>query len=140
MMNVLLPVSEFMAKDLITVGEGDGLNEVKKIFDDHNIHHIPVVHFKEIKGMISKTDFLAYQKGVGKEADLAKIDAKQVMTTKLAKLSPDDRIQIAIDLFTLNRFHALPVVDKGELVGLITTHDLIIALSKEKIHLEDYKH
>ena len=139
-MNVLLPVSEFMAKDLITVGEGDGLNEVKKIFDDHNIHHIPVVHFKEIKGMISKTDFLAYLKGAGKDADLSKIDAKKVMTTKLAKLAPQDRVQIAIDLFTLNRFHALPVVDKGELVGLITTHDLIIALSKEKIHLEDYKH
>ena len=54
MMNVLLPVSEFMAKDLITVAEGDELTVVKKIFDDHNIHHIPVVHFKEIKGMISK--------------------------------------------------------------------------------------
>jgi acetoin utilization protein AcuB len=52
------------------------------------------------------------------------------MTKGLATLSPDDRIDIAIEVFRENILHAIPVVENDELVGLITTHDIIEALAK----------
>jgi CBS domain-containing protein len=66
--------------------------------------------------------------------------AEEIMTRKLAKVSPNDRLNVVVEIFKDNIIHALPVVnDEDELVGIITTHDLIQQLAKEKISDSDYK-
>ena len=57
------------------------------------------------------------------------------MTKGLAKLTPDQRINVALEIFMENRFHAIPVLDEasGELVGIITTFDIIKALATEEV-------
>ena len=146
-MNVLAPVSRIMSTDLITITPGESLVTVRGIFEKNNIHHIPVVHYKAIVGMISKTDYLHFRQGcMGEEGQKAKETyqlnqwkAEEIMTSKLAKLDSDDPIRTALDLFRLNRFHALPVLEKGELVGILTPHDIIDALATEKVPLENYR-
>ncbi|MEO1515009.1 MAG: CBS domain-containing protein [Bacteroidota bacterium] len=134
-MNYLAEVSSIMTKDLLTVAPTDGLERVKEIFDNHNIHHIPVVRYKKIVGMLSKYDYMGFLAGLrhadNQDVSLASVKVEQIMTTGLGKLEPSDRINIAIDIFNMNRFHALPVVEKEELVGLVTTHDLIKSLAHE---------
>ncbi|HMQ46787.1 MAG TPA: CBS domain-containing protein [Saprospiraceae bacterium] len=140
-MNVLAPIKSIMSDKLITVTPKDKLIEVKAIFDNHNIHHIPVVRFKEMVGLISKTDFIYFLRGFNRndedrfvnEARLRAYTAEDIMTKGLAKLSPTDRINVALDIFLNNRFHAIPVVENEELVGIVTTHDIIKALAAEKV-------
>lgn len=137
-LNLLDRVSSIMSKELITVHPKDTLLDVKAIFDNHRIHHIPVVEYKKLVGMISKTDLLHYQrnysqvpyKDVFEESRLKAYKVGEVMTKGLATLSPDDRIDVAIEVFRENILHAIPVTLDGELVGLITTHDIIEALAK----------
>lgn len=146
-MNVLAPVSTIMSTDLVTITPGESLVAVREIFDKNNIHHIPVVHYKEIVGLISKTDYLYFKQGCvggvgGKEKQTYQLNqwkAEEIMTSKLAKLEHDDPIRTALDLFRLNRFHALPVIENGDLVGIITPHDIIEALASEKVTLEAYQ-
>jgi acetoin utilization protein AcuB len=52
------------------------------------------------------------------------------MTKGLAVLSPDDRINVAIEVFKENILHAIPIVKDGELIGLLTTHDIIKQLAR----------
>ena len=40
-------------------------------------------------------------------------------------IEQDDNLGLAADIILANRFHALPVVDGVDLVGIITSHDLI---------------
>ena len=47
-MNILAPVKTIMSTELLTVNPADKLTLVKEIFDEHNIHHLPVVRFKEL--------------------------------------------------------------------------------------------
>jgi len=137
-LNLLIKVSSIMTRNLITVHPKDSLLDVKAIFDNHRIHHIPVVEFKKLVGMISKSDLLHYQrnysqvpyKDVFEESRLKAYKVGEVMTKGLATLSPDDRIDVAIEVFRENILHAIPVVENEELVGLITTHDIIEALAK----------
>ena len=64
--------------------------------------------------------------------------ASEIMTTHLAKLEPDDRINVALEVFSKNLFHALPVVEGGELAGIVTPFDVMKALLEEKpAHPED---
>ncbi len=137
-MDILAPVSTIMTKKLLTVNPKDKLSVVKEIFDTHKIHHLPVVRYKTIVGMLSKTDLLYFLKGVTydngyedmlNEARLSNYTADEIMTTGLAKISSKDRIGVAVEVFKENLFHAIPIVDDGELVGILTTYDIIRSLS-----------
>ncbi len=131
-----------MSTKLITVNPEDKLARIQEIFDQHNIHHLPVVRFKEIVGLVSKTDFLHFIRGFNQneedrfvnEARMRAYTAQDIMTTGLAKLSPNDRINVALELFMVNRFHAIPIVsENNELVGILTTYDIIKAVSQEEV-------
>jgi len=140
-MNLLTPVSELMTKELITVNPADKLISVRKIFDENRIHHIPVVRFRKIVGIISKSDLLYFMKGLGNvnnpidlnQGRLLITKAQDIMTTGLAKLAPTDRINVALEIFRENILHAIPVVKNDELVGILTTHDIITALAEKKL-------
>lgn len=130
-----------MSTNLLTVNPKDKLTAVKEIFETHQIHHIPVVRYKEIVGMISKTDFLHFLRGFNRneedrfvnEARLRAYNAEDLMTTGLAKIGPEERINVALEIFKENRFHAIPVVSENELVGILTTYDIINTLANEKV-------
>jgi acetoin utilization protein AcuB len=133
------PISSIMTTDLITVNEKDKLTVVKEIFDAKRIHHIPVVRFKKIVGIVSKTDFLSFIRGFShneedrfvNESRLRAYTVDEIMTTGLAKLEPTDRINVALEIFKINMFHAIPVVENEDLVGIVTTHDIIKTLAEE---------
>lgn len=135
-MNFQSPVSEYMTKQVITVSAEDSLSTVKEIFDKFNIHHIPVLHIRKIEGIISKSDLLLFLRGFTNveednlldEARLRNYKAKDIMTTRMAKVESTDKMNVVLEVLKINRFHALPVVDNDELVGIITTHDIIAAL------------
>jgi acetoin utilization protein AcuB len=136
-MNVFAPVSTLMVTDLVTINPETSLRKVKEIFEEHSFHHLPVVNFRKIVGMVSRTDFDRFVGGLKKANEattdlLEKTRAEEIMTKGLGKLEPDDRINVALEIFSKNWFHALPVVKDDELVGIITTQDIIRALLNEK--------
>ncbi|MEM1119772.1 MAG: CBS domain-containing protein [Bacteroidota bacterium] len=145
-MNLLQTVAQIMTTDLKTVRPSDSLMVVRDMFRNYSIHHIPVVSYDKIIGIISKEDYLNFQFGcIGDKHLEAKGDfrlvewqAKHIMTTKLAKLESTDTIRTALEVFKLNRIHALPIVDGDELVGIITPHDIIKTLAEQPIALTDY--
>lgn len=47
------------------------------------------------------------------------------MVVRLGKLEPQDRIELAIEVFLTNYFHCLPIVDGKELMGLLTPYDIL---------------
>ncbi len=140
-MNIFAPVSSLMTDyhQLVTVSPEDTLSKVKEIFDTHKFHHIPVVNFREIVGLISKSDFEHFMGGASHYAEdrfvndlrMERTHVSELMTTRLGKVASDDRINVVLEVFLINRFHALPVVDNNELVGIITPFDIMTALSKQ---------
>ncbi len=138
-MNLLSPVSELMSDNLISVNPEDHLSVVQKIFESYKIHHVPVVEGDKLVGLISKNDFyrlLSGQVESGKNpVDVIKeAPVKSLMTKGLARLEPTDRIDVALELFKINRFHAVPVtLEDRTLVGMLTTHDIIKALAEGKL-------
>jgi len=140
-MNIFAPISSLMTDHtkLITVAPEESILKIKEIFDQHNFHHIPVVHFREIVGIVSRSDFEYFMGGAShfeedkyvNELRMERTLVKEIMIKRLGKVSSDDRINVALEVFLINRFHALPVVDNEELVGIITPYDIMKALSKQ---------
>lgn len=145
-MNIMAPVSSIMSQNLITVTPEEKLIAIKDIFDKHPIHHVPVVKFKTIVGIISKSDFLHFIRGFSHNADDQFVDsarlrtfkAEDIMTRGLVKLDKRDPIRTVIDLFKINRFHAIPITDGEELIGIVTTYDIIKRIAEEPVNPGDY--
>lgn len=133
-MNELALVSEIMATDLVVVSPYEDLTVVDKIFTEKKIHHIPVVDKFELVGLVSKSDYLKFAYGLSRVSGtiehtddklLKGIKVSELMVKGIAKLSPNDRITTAAQIFKENLFHAIPIVDDKKLVGIITTFDLL---------------
>lgn len=127
-MNFTAPVSQFMSTRLITLAPGDPISMAIDLFRTNRIHHILVVRHKTLLGIISTFDV-----NIHSAHDPAFLSNKvdSVMTTGIATLASTDRLNVAIQLFSENLFHAIPVVDNDEVVGIITTLDIMKALSAE---------
>lgn len=133
-MNTQLPISNVMTKHLITLNPEKALTEVERIFSETKIHHIPIVEFKTLVGIVSKSDFLFFQRGKSNtdvhDEFVEKIryknyKVKDIMTTGIASLNSADKISTAIKIFQENIFHCVPIVDDEELVGIVTPIDII---------------
>ena len=129
-------IGSIMTTQVICVAPTETMDRVKAIFDEHNIHHIPVCDQGKIMGMISKSDyyqilhgftlFKAEKSEAYNRAILRSLLAKEVMTKQVATLLPTDSVFKAADYFRENLFHAIPIVDpEGQLIGILTTYDLI---------------
>ncbi|MGB3080910.1 MAG: CBS domain-containing protein [Saprospiraceae bacterium] len=140
-MDFTAPVSKFMSKKLLTVSPTDNMMAVKEIFNNHRIHHIPVVKYKTIVGIISKADYLYFLRKVKtgehaplvEDSGLEKYQVEDIMTTGLATMESTERINVALDVLSENLFHAIPIVDNGELVGIFTTQDVLKILMEEDL-------
>ncbi len=127
-----------MSTNLITVMTTTPVTEALVLFEQHHIHHLPVVAAdRTLLGLISQTDVTKMV--MKSEAEVRVMKVGDIMTEGLAKLEKTDTVATAANLFMLNRFHALPVIEGEKIVGMLTTLDLIKLVDNEKIQLEDYK-
>ena len=123
-----------MTTNLVTVSPETYVSKVMQLFEKYSFHHLPVVkNANELVGIISKEDMqkvanLIAMSELGMDADRTTskiLTAKDIMTQYPLSLDPDDSIGLAADIILGNRFHAIPVIEDGMLIGLVTSHDLI---------------
>lgn len=146
-MNILNPVSTIMTPNPLCVGAHESLAHVAKVFDSHKIHHLPVIEEGVLVGLISKSDFLLFRRGFSNDAihkmeeevRLNNFQARDIMTKGLAKLDPNDKINVALEIFKENLFHGIPIVEDGQVVGILTTYDIIKHLAEDKESYAEYE-
>ena len=132
-METNIAVREFMTRRLVVVSSETTIGQIHDLFETHHFHHIPVVDHGKVTGIISKADYFKIRhmlttswSGHTGVLDLYKsMTAARIMTRDPLTIESNDTIGLAADIFLANAMHALPVVDEGQLVGIITSHDLL---------------
>jgi len=116
------PLALIMSKNVITANAEDSLSVARGIFLKNKVHHLPIVNGSKLVGILTTYDLF---KVTGPNKDYEKIKIKDVMTSHVATLEPEDKIGSAAELFLENLFHAVPIVKDGELQGIVTSFDVI---------------
>jgi CBS domain-containing protein len=116
------PLSSIMTTKLLTIGPDEFLSKAREILTTNRIHHLPVVEGKRLVGVVTTYDLfkLSYHPD-----ELTDIPVRKVMTSHLATLEPTDKVGSAAELFLEHLFHAVPIVKDGELVGIVTSFDVM---------------
>ena len=127
------PVTKIMSRNLVTVHHGDPISKVRQLIREHGVHHIPVVSGDQLVGLISHTDILRVSFGDVFNTDERSVDAtldhtmtiEQLMAKDVASLNEQSTIREAAEILSQGKFHSLPVVSSGKVVGMVTSTDLI---------------
>ena len=126
------PISKIMSTDVQTINTTQKVSDARKIMADGGFHHLPVVSGKKLVGLITASDILGISvEGVG--SDQRSMDAyidhqfsvEGVMKKDLRTIGEGGTIRQAADLLADGDLHALPVIDGENLVGIVTSTDLI---------------
>ncbi len=114
-------VSNIMTADLVTVTENDIAELVLKIMEWRNIRHLPVEDTSgKLKGIITKKRLVRYLESP--EFD-EYATAADVMEKNPVTIGPNEDIKYAMLLMLDKGVSCLPVVEKDELIGIITNKD-----------------
>ena len=130
-------VGDYMTTNILVGKEEFPLSHITRLFNELKIHHLPIVDDEnQVIGIISANDLLRTFSMVMEMGDIAVSEdladdsgIADFITRNPACCNPDDSILTAVRAFSDGKFHALPVVSNGKLVGIFTAKDLIRFLS-----------
>lgn len=134
-------VGKIMTRKIKTVLTTDSMSLVREVFNTNDFHHLPVVtEVGTLAGIISKQDLAKIDRlfslettskeWTSRENDFRK--ATDLMSEYPVTIGVEDSVSLATDLIVSNKFHILPVVEDGDLVGLVSSHDLLSYYSDRK--------
>ncbi len=111
-----------------------------KIMAEKNVGALMVLEDGKIKGIVSERDFA---RGVSKEERCSlKTTVLEYMTKDVVTITPEQSIDDCMVLMTKEHIRHLPVVENGQLIGLISIGDVVKAVISSKDstinHLENY--
>lgn len=113
-------LEKFMTTEIFVVHENDLLELVVKIMQWKNIHHIPVVNSKnKLCGLITKTNLIE----ISNIKDKLLI-AKDIMIKNIITVDAKTSVKTANGLMITNKIGCLPVLEYGDLIGILTKNDL----------------
>lgn len=84
----------------------------------------------KVVGMMSERDYA--RKVILKGASSLETKVKAIMETKVVYVNPEQSVEECMALVTKNRSPHLPVMENGELVGVVSIGDLVKASISEK--------
>ena len=149
--DAMLKVKDIMTKELITVSPDTEIVHATKLLLENRINGVPVTdETGKLVGILCQSDMIAQQKKLPVpsfftflnglitlssmkqfEKQVQKIAATTVahaMTPNPVTVRPDTNIEEVAALMVDNNFHTIPVVDEGELVGIVGKEDILRTL------------
>ncbi|HEY4346790.1 MAG TPA: CBS domain-containing protein [Gaiellaceae bacterium] len=149
-----MKVQDLMTKNVRTVEAGCSLKDVAALLAEHRIGGVPVLDSAgEAIGVVSKADIVIKERaeppprGWHRLFDRAQADeiaakvsartAGDAMSSPAVTITPDMPVSIAAERMIEHGINRLPVIKRGELVGIITRHDLVCGFSRADAEIEE---
>jgi CBS-domain-containing membrane protein len=151
----MLKAKDIMCRDIITVSPEAGIAETVALLLEKRINGLPVVDKSgKLRGIICQSDLIAQQKrmpipsvfallggmiplqsprDLEKEVEkIAAIRVSQAMTENPVTVNPETTLEEIATLMVEKKYHTLPVIEGGKLVGVIGKEDVLRTLMDQK--------
>lgn len=121
------PARILMTPDPVTADPGDLLKDAVVVLRNHPFRHLPVVEAGQLVGIISDRDLLLACGGGEEDHPGAQRSVREIMNPDVLAIDLETTIREASAMLYAHRIGALPVVEAGKLLGIVTETDLLIA-------------
>jgi CBS domain-containing protein len=117
-------VRDVMTADPVTVTEQTPIPEVARLMKEKNIGDVIVTEKDRVRGLVTDRDLVV--RAMAEDRDPTSTPVREVCSTDLVTVSPQDEIEEAVRLMREHALRRLPVVEKGHLVGALSIGDLAV--------------
>src|SRR5262245_49937724 len=111
----------------ITIQETDSLGHAQRMMARSRIRHLPVVSDRRLVGILSQRDVLAAHARAEGDVDWCSIRVQDAMTAPVQTAGPDDALTEIAGRMAVGKLGAMPIVERGQLLGLATISDVLDA-------------
>ena len=118
-------IQDVMSAHVISIAPENTVAAAREALRTGEIRHLVVMEGKRIVGVVTVND-------LARAADDQPVSA--VMSRHVVTIDSNATIRRAAGVLRGRGIGCLPVVDEGKLVGIVTTSDLLTAISKGEVH------
>lgn len=124
-------VMEIMSSDVSWVDPAATVPDIARMMKEKDFGSVPVVQNGKVLGIITDRDIIVRVVALNK--DIHQVTAEQCMTADPVCIEDNEDINSAAEMMAEYQVKRLPVLRKGQIVGVIALGDLAI----ENIHLDE---
>ncbi|MBS1263204.1 MAG: hypothetical protein MAG715_00375 [Methanonatronarchaeales archaeon] len=122
-METKMPVREIMSTNVVSCMGEETVQEVAHGMADNGVGSTIVVSGREAVGILTERDIV--RKVVAKNLPVDRVKAEEVMASPLIGIDPDREVNEVARKMRENGVKRFPVVEEGEVIGVVTQTDLL---------------
>jgi len=115
-------VKDAMTADVKTAAPSQSLTDVARLMKQEDVGSVPVVDGERLIGVVTDRDIVV--RGIADGSDPHAIKAGDIASRDVVTVRPDDDLDAALRLMAQHQVRRLPVVDDGQLVGVVAQADV----------------
>jgi len=139
-MKLVKQLLEAKGHDVLSISPEASVLDAVRLMAQKSVGALTVMEGSTLVGVITERDYARKVILKGRASDSTTI--REIMTSEVITTTGDESVEKCMNMMTDGRMRHLPVVDNGDVVGIISIGDLVkavIADQKEEIeHLEHY--
>jgi CBS domain-containing protein len=118
-----MQIGDVMIKEIYMVREKDTIEDALKIMTEKKVNGLPVVNENNLLvGMVVKADIYRFMIQPG---HIDSCPVEWVMSKDVVAVHPEESVKDAAEKILSNHIVAMPVVEDGKVVGVISIEDLL---------------
>ncbi|MGE0395285.1 MAG: CBS domain-containing protein [Kofleriaceae bacterium] len=122
-----MKVRDIMKPSPITATEITHLGEALQLMMKNRIRHLPIVRGDHLCGILSERDVLHYRAITAFREDWWRAPVTAAMVATVQTAGPDDSLTEIAGRLADSRLGALPIVERGKLLGIVSVVDVLDA-------------
>lgn len=116
-------VKDCMSAAAVTITPEESAALAARLMARHNLGALPVCDYNgALRGMVTDRDIIT--RCIAVDQDPSRVPVADIMTTQLETAAPGEPAQTAVDRMAAKQVRRLPVVEKGQVVGVVSLNDL----------------
>lgn len=127
----MLLVRDLMTRKLVTLGPEASVAEALQLCRERRIRHVPIVENEELVGIVSDRDLREASPAPddpNREEAIQDLRVGDIMNQEVVTVHPQDPTGYAAKEMYERKLDALPVMDEQDLIGIVTSTDVMRAL------------
>ncbi|NCS70919.1 MAG: CBS domain-containing protein [Candidatus Aenigmarchaeota archaeon CG_4_10_14_0_8_um_filter_37_24] len=118
-----MQVKDAMNPKVISASKDISIKEAARTLTKHEIGSLIIVEDEKIVGVITESDIIRKVVATGLDPSVTLVE--EMMTKDVITIDADAELNDACQTMVDHKIKRLPVLDGGQLVGIITTTDII---------------
>lgn len=129
-------VKDIMTMNVVTIPSNTSISDAKRIMEAHRIRRLPIVDRGKLVGMVTEHRLEAYTPSKATTLSVWEIGyllgntpVKDIMEKNVVTVTPDMTVEEVLALAQEKAVGALPVLEDGRVVGIVTTNDFFYKIA-----------